>query len=107
MLEPSEVLSASDLWSLLLIYVFFSSFRLFLEILNDCSDKDEIQFQQDGTWCPMKPKKESFKVPAPSVQKVERKYVVLNLNSSFSHISHFFLTKLKTITAVMALLHLL
>uniref|UniRef100_H3CC08 Protein inhibitor of activated STAT, 2 n=1 Tax=Tetraodon nigroviridis TaxID=99883 RepID=H3CC08_TETNG len=44
---------------------------LFLEILNDCSDKDEIQFQQDGTWCPMKPKKESFKVPTPSLPKVE------------------------------------
>lgn len=86
-LEPSEVLSALDLWSLLLILRgFFSSFRLFLEILNDCSDKDEIQFQQDGTWCPMKPKKESFKVPTPSVQKVERKYVVLNLNSSFSQV---------------------
>ncbi|XP_056888122.1 E3 SUMO-protein ligase PIAS2 isoform X1 [Takifugu flavidus] len=44
---------------------------LFLEILNDCSDKDEIQFQQDGTWCPMKPKKESFKVPTPLFQKIE------------------------------------
>lgn len=49
-----------------------------MEILNDCSDKDEIQFQQDGTWCPMKPKKESFKVPTPSFQKIERKYVSLN-----------------------------
>lgn len=61
------------------VYFNASSFlRLFLEILNDCSDKDEIQFQQDGTWCPMKPKKESFKVPTPSFQKIERKYVSLN-----------------------------
>uniref|UniRef100_A0A3B3V449 SP-RING-type domain-containing protein n=1 Tax=Poecilia latipinna TaxID=48699 RepID=A0A3B3V449_9TELE len=31
---------------------------LFLEILNDCSDVDEIKFQEDGTWCPMRPKKD-------------------------------------------------
>nr|XP_033781328.1 E3 SUMO-protein ligase PIAS3 isoform X2 [Geotrypetes seraphini] len=31
---------------------------LFMEILNSCSDCDEIQFMEDGSWCPMKPKKE-------------------------------------------------
>ncbi|TDH12375.1 hypothetical protein EPR50_G00045750 [Perca flavescens] len=44
---------------------------LFLEILNDCSDVDEIKFQEDGTWCPMRPKKESVKVPSQSIPKVE------------------------------------
>ncbi|XP_053304225.1 E3 SUMO-protein ligase PIAS2 isoform X2 [Spea bombifrons] len=31
---------------------------LFMEILNQSSDADEIQFQEDGSWCPMRPKKE-------------------------------------------------
>ncbi|KAM4578255.1 E3 SUMO-protein ligase PIAS2 isoform 3-T3 [Fundulus diaphanus] len=44
---------------------------LFLEILNDCSDVDEIKFQQDGTWCPMRPKKDPVKVSVHSVGKVE------------------------------------
>nr|XP_020454967.1 E3 SUMO-protein ligase PIAS2-like [Monopterus albus] len=44
---------------------------LFLEILNDCSDVDEIKFQEDGTWCPMRPKKDAVKVPSQSVQKIE------------------------------------
>ncbi|XP_036385530.1 E3 SUMO-protein ligase PIAS2-like isoform X2 [Megalops cyprinoides] len=35
---------------------------LFMEILNDCSDVDEIKFQEDGSWCPMRPKKEALKV---------------------------------------------
>ncbi|KAI1905220.1 hypothetical protein AGOR_G00013880 [Albula goreensis] len=37
---------------------------LFMEILNECSDVDEIKFQENGTWCPMRPKKESLKVSA-------------------------------------------
>ncbi|XP_057687579.1 E3 SUMO-protein ligase PIAS2 [Corythoichthys intestinalis] len=44
---------------------------LFLEILNDCSDVDEIKFQQDGTWCPMRPKKESVKVSSHLITKIE------------------------------------
>uniref|UniRef100_A0A3Q4MIH4 Protein inhibitor of activated STAT, 2 n=1 Tax=Neolamprologus brichardi TaxID=32507 RepID=A0A3Q4MIH4_NEOBR len=44
---------------------------LFLEILNDCSDVDEIKFQEDGTWCPMRPKKEAVKIPTQSVPKVD------------------------------------
>ncbi|KAM3876753.1 E3 SUMO-protein ligase PIAS2 [Diretmus argenteus] len=44
---------------------------LFMEILNDCSDVDEIKFQEDGTWCPMRPKKEAVKVSSQSVPKVE------------------------------------
>ncbi|NXW81848.1 PIAS3 ligase, partial [Alopecoenas beccarii] len=31
---------------------------LFVEILSSCTDCDEIQFMEDGAWCPMKPKKE-------------------------------------------------
>ncbi|XP_029960990.1 E3 SUMO-protein ligase PIAS2 isoform X2 [Salarias fasciatus] len=44
---------------------------LFLEILNDCSDVDEIKFQEDGTWCPMRPKKEALKVSSQSLPKTE------------------------------------
>ncbi|KAM9368455.1 LOW QUALITY PROTEIN: E3 SUMO-protein ligase PIAS3 [Phaethornis superciliosus] len=35
---------------------------LFMEILNSCTDSDEIQFMEDGSWCPMKPKKENPEV---------------------------------------------
>uniref|UniRef100_UPI00358FA7FE E3 SUMO-protein ligase PIAS1-like n=1 Tax=Myxine glutinosa TaxID=7769 RepID=UPI00358FA7FE len=31
---------------------------LFMEILNSCSDVDEIQFREDGSWSPKRPKKE-------------------------------------------------
>ncbi|XP_053331050.1 E3 SUMO-protein ligase PIAS3 [Spea bombifrons] len=31
---------------------------LFMDILNSCTDCDEIQFMEDGSWCPMKQKKE-------------------------------------------------
>ncbi|XP_056399309.1 E3 SUMO-protein ligase PIAS2 isoform X2 [Hyla sarda] len=37
---------------------------LFMEILNQCSDVDEIQFQEDGSWCPMRPKKEPLTAPS-------------------------------------------
>ncbi|NXJ86801.1 PIAS3 ligase, partial [Trogon melanurus] len=32
---------------------------LFMEILNSCTDCDEIQFMEDGSWSPMRPKKEN------------------------------------------------
>lgn len=64
-------------YCIVVIEVFCSLFSLFLEILNDCSDVDEIKFQEDGTWCPMRPKKEAVKVPSQSVQKIERKYVIV------------------------------
>ncbi|NXC77980.1 PIAS3 ligase, partial [Anhinga anhinga] len=35
---------------------------LFVEILNSCTDCDEIQFMEDGSWCPMKPKRENQEV---------------------------------------------
>lgn len=50
-------------------------FSLFLEILSDCSDVDEIKFQENGTWCPMRPKKESVKVHSQSLPKIEGNYV--------------------------------
>lgn len=56
--------------------VTFSVCSLFLEILNDCSDVDEIKFQEDGTWCPMRPKKEAVKVPSQSIPKAESKFLV-------------------------------
>ncbi|XP_075441874.1 E3 SUMO-protein ligase PIAS2 isoform X2 [Ascaphus truei] len=34
--------------------------RLFMEILNQGSDIEEIQFQENGSWCPMRPKKETL-----------------------------------------------
>ncbi|XP_075875699.1 E3 SUMO-protein ligase PIAS1-like isoform X2 [Nelusetta ayraudi] len=39
---------------------------LFVEILNSCSDCDEIQFKEDGSWAPMRSKKEVQQVPAAS-----------------------------------------
>ncbi|CAL8263245.1 unnamed protein product [Boreogadus saida] len=44
---------------------------LFMEILNDCSDVDEIKFQEDGTWCPMRPKQEALKLSSQCIPKVE------------------------------------
>ncbi|XP_051497664.1 E3 SUMO-protein ligase PIAS2-like isoform X3 [Apus apus] len=44
---------------------------LFMEILNECSDVDEIKFQEDGSWCPMRPKKEAVKVSSPQCTKIE------------------------------------
>ncbi|XP_075301242.1 E3 SUMO-protein ligase PIAS3 isoform X2 [Opisthocomus hoazin] len=35
---------------------------LFMDILNSCTDCDEIQFMEDGSWCPMKPRKENPEV---------------------------------------------
>uniref|UniRef100_A0A673K0Z0 E3 SUMO-protein ligase PIAS2-like n=1 Tax=Sinocyclocheilus rhinocerous TaxID=307959 RepID=A0A673K0Z0_9TELE len=46
---------------------------LFMEILNDCTDVDEIKFQEDGTWCPMRPKKEMLKVSSPCFPKIDFK----------------------------------
>ncbi|XP_030626355.1 E3 SUMO-protein ligase PIAS2 isoform X2 [Chanos chanos] len=46
---------------------------LFMEILNDCTDVDEIKFQEDGTWCPMRPKKETLKVSSQGLPKIECK----------------------------------
>ncbi|XP_060613831.2 E3 SUMO-protein ligase PIAS3 [Anolis sagrei] len=39
---------------------------LFMEILNSVTDCDEIQFMEDGSWCPMKPKKENQELCQPS-----------------------------------------
>ncbi|XP_023679075.1 E3 SUMO-protein ligase PIAS2 isoform X2 [Paramormyrops kingsleyae] len=49
---------------------------LFMEILNDCSDADEIKFQEDGTWCPMRPKKEALKVSSQFCPKMESSALV-------------------------------
>lgn len=35
-----------------------------MEILNSCSDCDEIQFKEDGNWAPMRSKKEVQEVSA-------------------------------------------
>uniref|UniRef100_A0A672G1R6 Protein inhibitor of activated STAT, 1b n=1 Tax=Salarias fasciatus TaxID=181472 RepID=A0A672G1R6_SALFA len=52
---------------------------LFMEILNSCSDCDEIQFKEDGSWAPMRSKKE--------VQEVSASYngVDSDLSRSDSH----------------------
>lgn len=46
-----------------------------MEILNECSDVDEIKFQEDGSWCPMRPKKEAVKVSSPQCTKIESMYM--------------------------------
>lgn len=40
--------------------------RLFVEILNSCMDCDEIQFKEDGSWAPMRSKKEVQEVSSAS-----------------------------------------
>ncbi|KAM9817363.1 E3 SUMO-protein ligase PIAS1-like [Neosynchiropus ocellatus] len=40
---------------------------LFVEILNSCSDCEEIQFMEDGSWAPMSSKKEAPEVPSASI----------------------------------------
>lgn len=37
-----------------------------MEILNSCTDCDEIQFMEDGSWCPMRPRKESQELCQPA-----------------------------------------
>lgn len=37
-----------------------------MEILNSCMDCDEIQFKEDGSWAPMRSKKEVQEVSASS-----------------------------------------
>ncbi|XP_011804742.1 PREDICTED: E3 SUMO-protein ligase PIAS2 [Colobus angolensis palliatus] len=49
---------------------------LFMEILSDCSDVDEIKFQEDGSWCPMRPKKEAMKVSSQPCTKIESSSVL-------------------------------
>ncbi|XP_069483028.1 E3 SUMO-protein ligase PIAS2 isoform X2 [Ambystoma mexicanum] len=44
---------------------------LFMEILNQCSDAEEIKFQEDGSWFPMRQKKETLNVSSAQCTKVE------------------------------------
>uniref|UniRef100_A0A3Q3IXK9 Protein inhibitor of activated STAT, 1b n=1 Tax=Monopterus albus TaxID=43700 RepID=A0A3Q3IXK9_MONAL len=46
---------------------------LFMEILNSCSDCDEIQFKEDGSWAPMRSKKEVQEVSASYNETHEQK----------------------------------
>ncbi|XP_032867080.1 E3 SUMO-protein ligase PIAS2 isoform X2 [Tyto alba] len=49
---------------------------LFMEILDECSDVDEIKFQEDGSWCPMRPRKEPVKVSNLQCTKTDSSNVV-------------------------------
>ena len=50
---------------------------LFMEILNDCSDVDEIKFQEDGSWSPMRLKKEATqKIPSQPCTKIDTSSVL-------------------------------
>ncbi|XP_069603004.1 E3 SUMO-protein ligase PIAS2 isoform X2 [Ranitomeya imitator] len=55
---------------------------LFMEILNQCSDVDEIQFQEDGSWCPMRPKKESLSSPTSQFPHNEGSGVISKIYST-------------------------
>ncbi|NWU73055.1 PIAS3 ligase, partial [Pterocles burchelli] len=57
--------------------------RLFMEILNSCSNCDEIQFLEDGSWSPMKPKKEKAEVCTPAVFSAIEGTAALVNNSLF------------------------
>ncbi|XP_073498364.1 LOW QUALITY PROTEIN: E3 SUMO-protein ligase PIAS3 [Phyllobates terribilis] len=57
---------------------------LFMDILNSCTDCDEIQFMEDGSWCPMKPKKEKQDMLQPaSYGGVDG--TIYNLSSDLKH----------------------
>ncbi|XP_018099931.1 protein inhibitor of activated STAT 2 L homeolog isoform X4 [Xenopus laevis] len=55
---------------------------LFMEILNQCSDVDEIKFQQDGSWCPMRPKKEPMTSPNTQYPHIEGTGVISKICSA-------------------------
>ncbi|XP_071989029.1 E3 SUMO-protein ligase PIAS2 isoform X3 [Engystomops pustulosus] len=55
---------------------------LFMEILNQCSDVDEIQFQEDGSWCPMRPKKEPLTAPSSQFPHNEGSGVISKIYST-------------------------
>lgn len=46
-----------------------------MEILNECSDVDEIKFQEDGSWCPMRPKTDAVKVSGPQCTNIDSTYI--------------------------------
>lgn len=69
-----------------LIFIYFF-FRLFMEILNECLDVDEIKFQEDGTWCPMRPKKEALKVSSPCSTKIESEHPSAKISVGHSNSS--------------------
>ncbi|XP_018100096.1 E3 SUMO-protein ligase PIAS2 isoform X4 [Xenopus laevis] len=55
---------------------------LFMEILDQCSDVDEIKFQQDGSWCPMRPKKEPVTSPSAHYPHIEGTGVISKICSA-------------------------
>lgn len=57
-----DVKSFSLGWCITCLFVL----RLFVEILNSCTDCDEIQFKEDGSWAPMRSKKEVQEVSSAS-----------------------------------------
>lgn len=66
-LRGDEVLKLMDFWLQCCHNCFEMAccfHRLFMEILNSCSDCDEIQFKEDGNWAPMRSKKEVQEVSA-------------------------------------------
>ncbi|KAM5129663.1 E3 SUMO-protein ligase PIAS3 [Mantella aurantiaca] len=58
---------------------------LFMEILNSCTDCDEIQFMEDGSWCPMKPKKEKQELCQTPTYNAIDTGTLYNLSSDFKH----------------------
>lgn len=60
---------------------------LFMEILNSCTDCDEIQFMEDGSWCPMKPKKEKQEHCQPSSYGGIEASSIYNIISESKHSS--------------------
>ncbi|KAG8545224.1 hypothetical protein GDO81_021213 [Engystomops pustulosus] len=58
---------------------------LFMDILNSCTDCDEIQFMEDGSWCPMKPKKEKQDLLQPTSYGGIDTGTIYNLSSDLKH----------------------
>ncbi|KAM4014104.1 LOW QUALITY PROTEIN: E3 SUMO-protein ligase PIAS3 [Anomaloglossus baeobatrachus] len=58
---------------------------LFMDILNSCTDCDEIQFMEDGSWCPMKPKKEKQDMLQSTSYGGIEAGTIYNLSSDLKH----------------------
>ncbi|XP_018425580.1 PREDICTED: E3 SUMO-protein ligase PIAS3 [Nanorana parkeri] len=58
---------------------------LFMEILNSCTDCDEIQFMEDGSWCPMRPKREKQEMCHTPTYNTIDTGMLYDLSADFKH----------------------
>ncbi|KAM4662313.1 E3 SUMO-protein ligase PIAS3 [Discoglossus pictus] len=58
-----------------------------MDILNSCIDSDEIQFMEDGSWCPMKPKREKQDMCQPATYSGIETTGIFSVSSDMKHVS--------------------